>query len=232
MFYKEIVQSFDQSLYYEKKIVLNNFYSKYYIKNIVKKPMGGFNISLDNNLLSNKNSHRLPPFYAKKQKQQLIAISINYKCFDFKSNFRLDKRLSIPYFSLNKSLQPNVQNLKEKYLQILNTLKNKNIYNYAKITSVNKGGYIVKTFSGIRGFVRRRAFTNLLTKDYFFFKFISNKLLFKNLKKKYSISGWFPINISNRFNTLDLPQLRVSKKRKYNRKKFRSSYIFMVKKGL
>jgi len=181
--------------------------------------------------LSSKNTDKLPFFYLKKQRQYLVAVALNFKTFDFKSSFKQNKRLKLPYFSLNKlPLQENLQNLKKKYLQILNTGTSAYNYNYAKIVFPKRGGYILETFSGLRGFVSRFKLSRLLKKEFFFYKIINSDLLNIHLKSKYNRGGWLPVTVPPRgAKKQEFPHLKVIKKRMYTKKRLRSSYTFIIK---
>lgn len=166
MLFKEITQSFNKNLYFEKKIILDVCFCKYYIKKVIKSYTGLY-IKLDNHLLSVKHIDKLSNIPVV-HKHQLIATSVNLKNFIFKSSFELNKTFELPYFPLNK-LSRNVilQNVKKKYLQLLNTSNLQNCYNFAKLIKPNKSGFNVKTFSGLRGFIPKSEFI-IFTKFFFF----------------------------------------------------------------
>lgn len=213
MLFKDIIQSFNNNLFLEKKFILNNYYCKYYIKEIVKiEKSKKYYIDLDDSLLLTNSCVPNKFFTFKKiKKKTLTAKSISLKKFKFKSKFEQNKTFELPYFSFDKCLKDVIfKILKKKYVQVFS--KKKNSYNFAKTLRINRGGNIIKTVSGLKGFLRRNRRFGLRNKNFRrhsivnklinallpeqkrFVKLFKSKGAKKNSFKRIYKASWLPVN--------------------------------------
>jgi hypothetical protein len=123
---------------------------------------------------------------------------------------------------------------------LMSKKRRRSVHSYVKIISKNKGGYLVSTCLGIKGFLPRSHFRRihrLKKKENTFPDFVNfrNKpQVRKKKKKKYNFKNWFKVKLSltnTQLNSLQLKYRR--KKRKYKKKiQIRFNYVFVNHKGI